>query len=294
MTTLVILAAGLGSRFGSDKQLENIHNGNALFDYAIYDALEAGFDNIVLIIRHAIDDLARQHLENRFAGVPITYVYQDDFNPKGIERKKPWGTGHALLCLKDQIHNPFLIINADDFYGRHGFAALADKLRSFSDSHDKYCMVGYRVGNTLSESGSVARGVCEVDANGFLTGVVERTAIARDEEGKIAFTDEHGQKVILDENTPVSMNMWGFTPDYFEHSERLFRHFLSSVETNPKFEYYIPLVVNHLVAEGTSTVEVLDTPDSWFGVTYAEDRPGVVAKLAALAEDGAYPEKLFS
>lgn len=269
-------------------------------DYSIFDAIRAGFGKVVFVIRRTFEQEFREKIISKYEHkIPVEIVFQDlDKLPEGFSvpegREKPWGTNHAVMMAAEVVKEPFAVINADDFYGRHGFAALADKLRSFSDSHDKYCMVGYRVGNTLSESGSVARGVCEVDANGFLTGVVERTAIARDEEGKIAFTDEHGQKVILDENTPVSMNMWGFTPDYFEHSERLFRHFLSSVEMNPKFEYYIPLVVNHLVAEGTSTVEVLDTPDSWFGVTYAEDRPGVVAKLAALAEDGAYPEKLFS
>ena len=269
-------------------------------DYSIFDAIRAGFGKVVFVIRRTFEQEFREKIISKYEHkIPVEIVFQDlDKLPEGFSvpegREKPWGTNHAVMMAAEVVKEPFAVINADDFYGRHGFAALADKLRSFSDSHDKYYMVGYRVGNTLSESGSVARGVCEVDANGFLTGVVERTAIARDEEGKIAFTDEHGQKVILDENTPVSMNVWGFTPDYFEHSERLFRHFLSSVETNPKFEYYIPLAVNHLVAEGTSTVEVLDTPDSWFGVTYAEDRPGVVAKLAALVEEGAYPEKLFS
>ena len=269
-------------------------------DYSIFDAIRAGFGKVVFVIRRTFEQEFREKIISKYEHkIPVEIVFQDlDKLPEGFSvpegREKPWGTNHAVMMAAEVVKEPFAVINADDFYGRHGFAALADKLRSFSDSHDKYCMVGYRVGNTLSESGSVARGVCEVDANGFLTGVVERTAIARDEEGNIAFTDEHGQKVILDENTPVSMNVWGFTPDYFEHSERLFRHFLSSVETNPKFEYYIPLAVNHLVAEGTSTVEVLDTPDSWFGVTYAEDRPGVVAKLAALVEEGAYPEKLFS
>ena len=184
------------------------------------------------------------------------------------------------------------MINADDFYGRDSFATLARALAETAGREGDYCMVGFRVGNTLSPSGTVSRGVCTTDAKGYLTGIVERTAIAR-VDGQVRFTDEHGTPQVLPDDTPVSMNMWGFTPDYFQHSTELFRHFLGQLETNPKFEYYIPLVVNHLVANGTSTVEVLDTPDEWFGVTYASDRPGVVAKLAALAEEGVYPQPLF-
>ncbi len=292
--TLVVLAAGMGSRYGGLKQLDGVGpSGETIMDYSIFDAIRAGFGKVVFVIRRTFEQEFREKIISKYEHkIPVEVVFQDlDKLPEGFTvpegREKPWGTNHAVMMAAEVINEPFAVINADDFYGRHGFAALADKLRSFSDSHDKYCMVGYRVGNTLSESGTVARGVCEVDDKGFLTGVVERTSIARRPDGKIAFTDENGQEQLLEENTPVSMNMWGFTPDYFQHSEKLFCHFLNEQKANPKFEYYIPLVVNHLVAEGTSTVEVLDTPDSWFGVTYAEDRPDVVAKLAALASTGA-------
>jgi len=288
------------AKLGVLKQLDGVGpSGETIMDYSIFDAIRAGFGKVVFVIRRTFEQEFREKIISKYEHkIPVEVVFQDlDKLPEGFTvpegREKPWGTNHAVMMAAEVINEPFAVINADDFYGRHGFAALADKLRSFSDSHDKYCMVGYRVGNTLSESGTVARGVCEVDDKGFLTGVVERTSIARRPDGKIAFTDENGQEQLLEENTPVSMNMWGFTPDYFQHSEKLFCHFLNEQKANPKFEYYIPLVVNHLVAEGTSTVEVLDTPDSWFGVTYAEDRPDVVAKLAALASTGAYPEKLF-
>ena len=298
--TLVVLAAGMGSRYGGLKQLDGVGpSGETIMDYSIYDAIRAGFGKVVFVIRRTFEQEFREKIISKYEHkIPVEIVFQDlDKLPKGFSvpegREKPWGTNHAVMMAEEVINEPFAVINADDFYGRHGFAIIADKLRSVSDETNKYCMVGYRVGNTLSESGTVARGVCEVNAEGLLTGVVERTSIARDETGKIAFTDEDGKTVYLDENTPVSMNMWGFTPDYFQHSTELFRHFLGQLETNPKFEYYIPLVVNHLVANGTSTVEVLDTPDDWFGVTYASDRPGVVAKLAALAEEGVYPQPLF-
>ena len=192
---------------------------------------------------------------------------------------------------KDVIKEPFAVINADDFYGRDSFAVLG-KWLSEVDGANKYCMVGYRVGNTLSESGSVARGVCETNEAGYLTGVVERTAIERI-NGDIQFIDENGKQVILEENTPVSMNMWGFTPDYFSYSEEYFKEFLTANIGNLKSEYYIPLMVNKLIKEGTATVKVLDTTSKWFGVTYAADRQGVVDKIKALVDAGEYPNKLF-
>jgi hypothetical protein len=269
-------------------------------DYSIYDAIRAGFGKVVFIIRRSFEQDFREKILSKYEGrIPVDVVFQDMDNlPAGFSvpegREKPWGTNHAVMMAKDVIKEPFAVINADDFYGRSGFAVIADKLRQLAGGHDKYCMVGYRVGNTLSESGSVARGVCEVDANNFLTGVVERTAIQRNAEGKIAFTDENGKEQILGENTPVSMNMWGFTPDYFVHSDEYFAAFLRANEGNLKAEYFIPLVVNQLVQEKKATCEVLDTPDQWFGVTYAADRPDVVAKINALVAAGEYPQKLFS
>lgn len=192
---------------------------------------------------------------------------------------------------KAVIREPFAVINADDFYGRDGFRVLGQWL-SKADGENRYCMVGYRVGNTLSESGTVARGICRTDANNYLTGVVERTDIAR-VDGRITFTGDDGQPTTTDDNTPVSMNMWGFTPDYFRYSEEYFKEFLRANIDNPKAEYYIPLMVNKLITEGTATVEVLDTTAKWFGVTYAADRQGVVDKIRALVDAGEYPAKLF-
>ena len=193
---------------------------------------------------------------------------------------------------KDVIHEPFAVINADDFYGKDSFEVLGKELSTMTGKKNDYCMVGYRVGNTLSESGSVARGVCQTNPEGYLTSVVERTAIER-VNGKVTFNDENGKPVVIDDHTPVSMNMWGFTPDYFEHSEASFAEFLRENMDNPKAEYFIPLVVNRLITEGTARVKVLDTTSKWFGVTYAADRQGVVDKINALIKSGEYPEKLF-
>lgn len=216
--------------------------------------------------------------------------------PKGFtcppERTKPWGTNHAVLMGKDVIHEPFAVINADDFYGKDSFKVLAEALEKLSGKENEYCMVGYRVGNTLSESGTVARGVCQKDDNDYLTTVVERTAIER-VDGKVTFKDENGKEVSIPDNTPVSMNMWGFTPDYFKHSEDFFADFLKENMSNLKSEYFIPYVVNQLIVNGTAKVKVLDTTSKWFGVTYAADRQGVVDKILELVKEGEYPEKLF-
>jgi len=194
---------------------------------------------------------------------------------------------------KDVIKEPFAVINADDFYGRESFKILADYLSSLEGKQNDYCMVGYRLGNTLSESGSVARGICEKDANDFLTTVVERTYILRDTDGQIKFKDEQGDLQVVGENVPVSMNMWGFTPEYFNYSDEQFIDFLQQNSDKPKAEFFIPLVVNNLIVAGKARVKVLDTPSKWFGVTYSDDRPSVVAKIHALIEKGEYPEKLF-
>jgi hypothetical protein len=192
----------------------------------------------------------------------------------------------------EKIGEPFAVINADDFYGRDSYAVMGRALAQLAGQRNEYCMVGFHIGNTLSESGSVARGVCETNSDGFLTSVVERTAIERI-DGKIQFTDENGKVVVLSEHTPVSMNMWGFTPDYFAYSEACFREFLRAHAGNPKSEYFIPLVVNDLVTKNIARVKVLDTASKWFGVTYAADRQGVVDKIRALVEAGEYPERLF-
>lgn len=286
MTTLVILAAGLGSRFGSDKQLENIHNGNALFDYAIYDALEAGFDNIVLIIRRAIDDLARQHLENRFAGVPITYVYQDDFNPKGIERKKPWGTGHAMLCVKDFVKGAFLIVNADDYYGKEGYRLMYEALNS--EKEKTFFSGGYLLKNTLSENGTVSRGICQVDENHHLLSINEATKLRKLDE-HTAIDEETNTQYRL--STYVSMNFWGFTHEVFEIAERYFTDFVEKNKENPKAEFYIPMVVQHAIKDYGYKLEVLPNHDTWFGMTYHEDLALVQNEIQKLVDKGAYPDR---
>lgn len=286
MTTLVILAAGLGSRFGSDKQLENIHNGNALFDYAIYDALEAGFDNIVLIIRRAIDDLARQHLENRFAGVPITYVYQDDFNPKGIERKKPWGTGHAMLCVKDFVKGAFLIVNADDYYGKEGYRLMYEALNS--EKEKTFFSGGYLLKNTLSENGTVSRGICQVDENHHLLSINEATKLRKLDE-YTAIDEETNTQYPL--STYVSMNFWGFTHEVFEIAERYFADFVEKNKENPKAEFYIPMVVQHAIKDYGYKLEVLPNHDTWFGMTYHEDLALVQNEIQKLVDKGAYPDR---
>ena len=296
--TLFVLAAGMGSRYGGLKQLDGLGpNGETIMDYSIFDAIRGGFGKLVFVIRKSFEKDFREKIISKYENhIPVEVVFQDLNNlPEGFTcpegREKPWGTNHAVLMGKDVIKEPFAVINADDFYGRDSFAVLG-KWLSEVDGANKYCMVGYRVGNTLSESGSVARGVCETNEAGYLTGVVERTAIARI-NGDIQFIDENGKQVILEENTPVSMNMWGFTPDYFSYSEEYFKEFLTANIGNLKSEYYIPLMVNKLIKEGTATVKVLDTTSKWFGVTYAADRQGVVDKIKALVDAGEYPNKLF-
>lgn len=297
--TLFVLAAGMGSRYGGLKQLDGLGpNGETIMDYSIFDAIRGGFGKVVFVIRKDFEKDFREKIISKYENhIPVEVVFQAlDNLPAGFTvpegRVKPWGTNHAVLMGKDVIKEPFAVINADDFYGRDSFAVLGKALSEMEGKQNDYCMIGYRVGNTLSESGSVARGVCETDAEGYLTGVVERTAIERI-DGKVSFTDENGKLVSIDDNTPVSMNMWGFTPDYFEYSEKDFIEFLKENKDNLKSEYFIPLMVNKLVNDGTARVKVLDTTSKWFGVTYADDRQGVVDKIQALVDAGEYPEKLF-
>jgi len=298
--TLFILAAGMGSRYGGLKQIDGLGpKGEAILDYSVFDAVKAGFGKIVFVIRHDFaEDFKRVVLAKYEGKVDCQICFQSlDKVPSGYsynpERTKPWGTNHAVLMGKELIHEPFAVINADDYYGQESFGVLADFLKSVEGKQGQYCMVGYRVCNTLSENGSVSRGVCETDANGFLAGVVERTSIMRQENGKIYFKDENNADVELQENAPVSMNMWGFTPEYFDYVEEAFKTFLDAHGQELKSEFYIPTLVDQLIHNGKATCQVLDTPAKWFGVTYSEDRPQVVAKFAQLAEDGVYPSPLF-
>lgn len=297
--TLCVLAAGMGSRYGGLKQLDSVGpSGETIMDYSIFDAIRGGFGKVVFVIRKTFEKDFQEKIISKYNKViPVEVVFQELSDlPEGFtlnpEREKPWGTNHALMMAAKVIKEPFAIINADDFYGRESFKTLADFLISVAHDTDKYCMVGYRLGNTLSESGSVARGVCITNPNGYLTDVVERTHIER-KDGIPQYKDENDAWHPLKDDTPVSMNMWGFTPDYFAHSEVAFKKFLTENATKLKAEFYIPSVVNELIKQGISEVKVLDTPCKWFGVTYAADKPVVVQKLKELVEAGEYPAKLF-
>lgn len=298
--TLFILAAGMGSRYGGLKQLDGLGpNGETIMDYSVFDAIRAGFGKIVFVIRKDFEADFREKILSKYEGVvPVEVVFQSiDKLPEGFEcpadRTKPWGTNHAVLMGKGAINEPFAVINADDFYGRDAFEVIAKELMRPRDRKGDYCMVGFRVGNTMTENGSVARGVCTTDKDGHLTSVVERTAISYDPEHRIVFTDENGKEQTLEPNTPVSMNLWGFTPDYFDYSEREFKKFLDRDLNTPKSEFFIPLCIDALIKNGEATVKVLDTDSKWFGVTYAADRPGVVEKFAELHRSGLYPSPLF-
>lgn len=298
--TLFVLAAGMGSRYGGLKQLDPLGpQGQTIMDYSIFDAIRAGFGKVVFVIRKDFEEDFRRSILSKYEGhIPVDVVFQStDKLPEGYtcpeERTKPWGTNHAVMMGADVINEPFAVINADDFYGRDAFAVIAADLMRERSRKGDYSMVGFRVGNTMSENGSVSRGVCSVNADGNLTKVVERTGIAYDDDHRICFLDENNETEYLDPSTPVSMNLWGFTPDYFSYSDREFRRFLDKCLTTPKAEFYIPTAIDTLINSGEATVKVLDTTSRWFGVTYAADRQGVVDKLAALHAAGEYPDTMF-
>ena len=300
--TLFLLAAGMGSRYGGLKQLDTLGpHGETIMDYSIYDAINAGFGKLVFVIRKDFEEDFRRIVLTKYEGhIPCELVFQAlDALPEGFtcpaDRTKPWGTNHAVMMGKDAINEPFAVLNCDDFYDRDAFQVMGKWLSNLPEgSTGKYAMVGFRVGNTLSESGTVSRGVCENDENNHLTSVVERTKIQRF-DGVVKYLDENDEWVAIPDTTPVSMNFWGFTPDYFHHSEEYFKTFLSDPKNmeNLKSEFFIPLMVDKLIKDGTATCEVLDTTSKWFGVTYPEDRPEVVEKFKKLGEDGVYPDKMF-
>lgn len=295
--TLLVLAAGMGSRYGGLKQLDGVGpNGETIMDYSIYNAIQAGFGKVVFVIRKDFEKDFNEKILSKYKGhIPVEIAFQSlDDIPDGFcvpeGRTKPWGTNHAIRAARNVINEPFAVVNADDFYGREAFVEIAGRLM---EGHDDYSMVAFQVGNTMTENGTVSRGVCSLDADGNLSTVVERTAIGYDSNHDIHFTDEEGNERFLDPATPVSMNLWGFNPDYFEFTEREFKNFLSERGSELKSEFYIPAVVDTLIKNGEKSVKVLTTPSQWFGVTYAEDRPGVVERLAALHAAGEYPDKLF-
>ena len=301
---LVVMAAGMGSRYGGLKQIDPVgSHGEAILDYSVYDAHEAGFETVVIIIKEAIRKDFMETVGARLAKAPveIRYAFQElDKLPEGFSvpegRAKPWGTSHAVLCAKEAIDGaPFAVINADDYYGKSAFKVMFENLSKAEDKEKfDYCMVGYEVSKTVTENGSVARGVCVVDENGCLTEVIERTRIEKRADG-IKFTEDGENWVSLADDTIVSMNMWGFTPSFLTAIEEGFAAFLNkALAENPlKGEYYLPSVVMHLLGEGKARVKVLTSHDKWYGVTYAADKPGVVAALRSFAAEGKYPDGLW-
>lgn len=298
--TLLVLAAGMGSRYGSLKQMDGVGpNREAIIDYSIYDAIRAGFGKVVFVIRESFGAEFREVFSpERFGGkVEVEYVYQELTNlPEGFTvpegREKPWGTNHALMMAAPVIREPFAVINADDFYGADAYRVIGDYLSKLGESKNDYCMVAYELSKTLSDNGTVSRGVCTVSADGMLESMVERTQIERIADGRIVFHDG-GADEELAENTPVSMNLFGFTPDYFAHAEAYFRTFLQEHGQELKSECYMPSVVNKLIHEGTATLRVLHSSAQWFGVTYKADREPLVKRIQELIASGAYPENLW-
>lgn len=296
--TLLILAAGMGSRYGSLKQIDAIGpSGETIIDYSVYDAIRAGFGKVVFVIRKNIEKEFKEVFGNRFQNrIQIDYVFQELENlPQGYSlpegREKPWGTAHAVLMAKDVIKEPFAVINADDFYGADAFKKLADFFAQTDIDGNIFSMVGYTLNKTLSDHGFVSRGVCETDTESNLITVVERTKIEKVDD-KILFSDGE-QKIELQGDEKVSMNFWGFMPSFFKYAESDFITFLNESIEVPKSEFFIPLVVNNLIQSNTIKLKVLPTSASWFGVTYKEDKPIVIQKLKDLVAEGVYPENLW-
>lgn len=302
-TTLVIMAAGIGSRYGGGiKQLAAVGpNGEIIMDYSIHDAIEAGFDKIVFIIRHDIEEAFREAIGDRIEGicaglgVELGYAFQElDALPEGVTlpegRTKPWGTGQAVLACKDQLNSPFAVINADDYYGKQAFVLLHDFLQNYNpEKPGDLCMAGFVLKNTLSDNGAVTRGICRMNEEGFLTGVDETSGIEKTADGAQA-----GGKLI-DAESLVSMNMWGLTPEFADMLEKGFVEFFGGIAGNEmKAEYLLPIFIDSLLKQGKVNVKVLPTQDRWFGVTYQEDKPVVVESFAKLIEAGVYQKDLFS
>lgn len=296
--TLLVLAAGMGSRYGALKQMDGVGpNNEAILDYSIYDAKRAGFGKVIFVIRKDFADAFKKINNSERFGLPVEYVYQGlDCLPEGYSvpegRVKPWGTGHAVLMAADVIKEPFAAINADDFYGKEAYEVVAKYLESCYGKTGEYSMVAYKLKNTLSDFGTVSRGVCTQDENHYLQTIVERTSIGKTEKGA-AYNDEDGSHE-LDMETLVSMNFFGFTPDFLTHLKQGFKDFLDGqAKSNIKAEFYIPLMVNKLINSGKARLKVLSSEAVWFGVTYKEDKPAVVKNIQALIDKGIYPEKLW-
>ena len=306
--TLLVLAAGMGSRYGGLKQMDGLGpNGETIIDYSIYDAVEAGFGKVVYIVREHFKADMEKAVKEKYSnvkcvdGTPLEFQFvtqelhkipaQFTLNP---ERVKPWGTAHAVLMAAETINEPFAVINGDDYYGKDSFKVLGDWLRAHEGKSGEFCLVGFALENTLSESGAVSRGICTTEANGVLSTVVEHHKIARAEDGKVYGENSITNEMVeLDGKALCSMNMWGFTPDYFKKSADIFEKFLEKNIGELKAEFYIPYAIDCMIQNGTGRTEVLTTPSRWFGVTFKEDRPGVVAKFQEFADQGIYPTPLY-
>ena len=306
--TLLVLAAGMGSRYGGLKQMDGLGpNGETIIDYSIFDAVEAGFGKVEYIVREYFKEQMEQVVKEKYSNVkcidgePLEFQFVTQeltkiperftLNP---ERVKPWGTAHAVLMGAEAINEPFAGINGDDYYGKDSFRVRGDWLRAHEGKTGEYCLVGFELENTLAESGGVSRGICTADAEGMLTTVVEHHKIAREEDGKIYGENSvTGEKVELEGKALCSMNMWGFTPDYFEKSAAIFESFLEKNIDELKAEFYIPYAIDCMIKDGSGKTGLLSTPSRWFGVTFKEDRPGVVAKFQEFADQGIYPTPLY-
>ena len=297
--TLLVLAAGMGSRYGGIKQLAHLGpSGETIMDYSVYDAMQSGFGKVVFIIRKSIEEPFCEIVLQKYQKIiPCEYVFQElDSLPAGHQppenRQKPWGTGHAILMAADAIQEPFAVINADDFYGRDAFVQMGRFLKNTDDKSNHWAMVGYRLANTLSDFGVVSRGVCCVDADNMLLNVTERTKIKRNENG-IVYQDENGNETVLDENLPVSMNFWGFTPSLFTALKNGFENFLKNNKENLTAEYYIPAEVSRQIDEKNADVQVIPTSSNWFGITYIEEKDAAAAQIKTLVDANVYPKRLF-
>ena len=306
--TLLVLAAGMGSRYGGLKQMDGLGpSGETIIDYSIYDAVHAGFGKVVYIVREYFKADMEAAVRQKYSGVkcpdgsPLEFVFVTQeldkiparftLNP---ERQKPWGTAHAVLMAKDVIHEPFAVINGDDYYGKDSFKILADWCRAHEGGSGAYSIVGFELHNTLSESGGVSRGICSYAAEGHLTDIAEHLNILREDDGVVRGDNStNGVRVELEAKALCSMNMWGFTPDYFAKSEAIFEAFLEKNIGELKKEFYIPFAIDCMIKSGEARCDVLSTPSRWFGVTYKEDRPAVVAKFQEFADTGVYPTPLY-
>ncbi len=296
--TLLVLAAGMGSRYGGLKQLDSLGpSGESIIDYSVYDAIQSGFEKVVFVIRHSFADQFKERFEPKLAGkIEVEYVYQElDNLPEGFSvpegREKPWGTGHAMLMAKEAIKGPFAIINADDFYGREAYQTVVDFVQNSKNDHE-YAMVGYALNNTLSEYGTVSRGVCESDTNNNLVNIIERTKIGY-QDGKIVYWEDE-KTTELTGKEPVSMNFWAFKNSFFQALEDGFIEFLKTKGTELKSEFYFNALVDKMIKAGKASTKVLSSDAKWFGVTYQEDKPIVQESLNALIKKGVYPSNLWA